>query len=245
MKIAAMLLAGGQGVRMKSDIPKPLVELRGEPLLGWALNTLRTTNLEQKIVVAGHKAEMIMDRFNGCEIDWVIQPEPKGNGDALALGLSRVRSCVDTILTLYPDSSLLYKPTTIERFVFSHKNSEAVVSFISVEQNHPAPKYKIVSERNQFIKFEPLSEKEKGTSKHLFTGCACFKRDWLLERVGNIPVKENETEISLPTLFDMAREEYERVNLFKLLNSDEWGNVNTPEQLRELEGQLRSRKEIW
>ena len=245
MKVAAMLIAGGRGARMESDLPKTLHELCGEPLLGWTLNTLRALDLKQKIAIVGFNAEMVVDRFNGCEIEWVVQPEPRGNGNALALGLSRVNNCVDTILTMYPDSSLLYKPKTVEQFVLSHNNSGAVVSFISVEMNHAAPKYKIISEGNQFIKFEPLSDKEKGLSKHLFTGCACFKKEWLLERVNNIPIKENETEISLPTLFDMAREENEKVNLFKLKNSDEWGNVNTREELRELEIQLKGRKEIW
>lgn len=142
MKVAAMLIAGGNGMRMESEVPKPLIELCGEPLFGWTLNTLRSTNLIQKIGIVGQNGEQIIERFNGCEVDWVIQPEPRGNGDALRLGLNRVYDVVDTIITLYPDSSMLYKPTTIERFVFSHGSSGAVVSFISVEQNHSAPKYK-------------------------------------------------------------------------------------------------------
>ena len=62
MKIAAVLLAAGQGTRMKSDLPKVLHPVCGRPMIAYALDAARSASTESPVVVIGHGAEAARDR---------------------------------------------------------------------------------------------------------------------------------------------------------------------------------------
>ena len=88
-----VVLAAGKGSRMKSDLPKVLHKLMGEPLLEYALETADKLAPERLVVVIGHGREKILERFSNRKfagdrkITWAVQEEQLGTGHAAKIGI--------------------------------------------------------------------------------------------------------------------------------------------------------------
>jgi bifunctional UDP-N-acetylglucosamine pyrophosphorylase/glucosamine-1-phosphate N-acetyltransferase len=83
MPLSIVVLAAGQGTRMKSDLPKVLQPLAGQPLLGHVLDRCEELGAEQVYVVYGHGAEKVQQAFGGHKLHWVLQSEQLGTGHAV------------------------------------------------------------------------------------------------------------------------------------------------------------------
>src|SRR5579875_2670086 len=91
--LSAVVLAAGEGTRMRSSRPKPLHRLCGRPMVLHVLDALAELEIERVVVVVGHKAEWVgrtlLDHApTDMEIELVQQPEQRGTGDAAAVGLT-------------------------------------------------------------------------------------------------------------------------------------------------------------
>lgn len=129
----AVILAAGQGVRMRpltDDIPKPLVEIEGKPLLAYTLSALPET-VDDVILVVGYRGEKIQNHFgnsfNNKKIHYVWQQEAKGTAHALALAKDLLRD--EPFLLMYADD--LYHPQDIAACV------AAGPSILAFESEHP------------------------------------------------------------------------------------------------------------
>ena len=114
-KILAVVLAAGQGTRLRSSLPKVLHPAAGRPMLDWVLRAARSAGCEDIAVVIGHGAEKVREVFSGEEVTWVLQEEQKGTGHALAQAESAVRD-PGIMLVLSGDVPLL-SATTLRRLV--------------------------------------------------------------------------------------------------------------------------------
>lgn len=80
----AVVLAAGKSTRMKSDLPKVLHDLCGQPLLAYVLEALEGAGVRRKLVVVGHGASLVERRFAGAPgVEFVLQAEQKGTGHAV------------------------------------------------------------------------------------------------------------------------------------------------------------------
>ncbi len=115
----AVILAAGQGKRMVSRLPKVLHAAAGRPLLAWVLAAARAAGCERRIVVVGHGAEAVRAAFSSpdadgelANIDWVLQAEQRGTGDALARAEAALAGRRATLLVLSGDVPLV-SPATL------------------------------------------------------------------------------------------------------------------------------------
>ena len=102
MGLDVVILAAGQGTRMKSDIPKVLHPVGGTPLLGYVIATARGLDADRIVVVHGHGGEQGRSALDAEDLTWVEQAEQLGTGHAVAQALP----CLDddhTVLVLYGD----------------------------------------------------------------------------------------------------------------------------------------------
>jgi bifunctional UDP-N-acetylglucosamine pyrophosphorylase/glucosamine-1-phosphate N-acetyltransferase len=108
LSIHAIVLAAGQGKRMKSDLPKVAHIAAGRTLLGWVLEALRPLQPATTVVVVGHGAEH-MGPHLPADVLPVVQAEQLGTGDATRVGLEGLGEVApdDTIMVLYGDMPLL------------------------------------------------------------------------------------------------------------------------------------------
>src|SRR3569832_2594977 len=106
MKLAIVILAAGQGKRMKSDLPKALQPLAGRPLLGHVVSRARHLAPTSMHVVYGHGGDQVRAAFEGQELHWALQAEQLGTGHALMQAMPAVADD-ELVLVLYGDVPLI------------------------------------------------------------------------------------------------------------------------------------------
>ena len=109
MKIRSVILAAGQGTRMKSQLPKVLHPLLGKPMLQYALDVVQGTTQDMPVVVLGHGAERIRQAFAG-QADFVIQEPQLGTGHALQQAEALLAGQADLVLVTYGGYAALHRP---------------------------------------------------------------------------------------------------------------------------------------
>jgi bifunctional UDP-N-acetylglucosamine pyrophosphorylase / glucosamine-1-phosphate N-acetyltransferase len=107
MRLEVIVLAAGQGTRMRSKMPKVLHDLAGQPLLGHVLNAARVLAPTRIHVVIGHAADQVRSTFaDARDLTWVEQAQQLGTGHAVAQALPAVASDA-TVLILFGDVPLV------------------------------------------------------------------------------------------------------------------------------------------
>ena len=110
MPLSVVILAAGQGKRMKSELPKVLQPLAGRPLLAHVVATARSLRPAAIHVVHGHGADTVRAAIAGDDVVWVLQAEQKGTGHAVAQAMPGVPDGHD-VLVLYGDVPLIRAAT--------------------------------------------------------------------------------------------------------------------------------------
>ncbi len=108
----AVVLAAGQGTRMRSALPKVLHRAGGKALLAWVLDAARAAGCERILVVVGHGAEAVQAELAAPDLTWVLQAEQRGTGHALAQVAPHVSGDA-TLLVLSGDAPLVRAETLV------------------------------------------------------------------------------------------------------------------------------------
>ena len=106
MNLHVVILAAGQGTRMRSKLPKVLHPVAGKPMLGHVIDCARSLSPTRIHVVIGHGAELVREQLAAEDIHWVLQTEQLGTGHAVAQALPGTQGA-DQVLVLYGDVPLL------------------------------------------------------------------------------------------------------------------------------------------
>ncbi|HEY1287795.1 MAG TPA: bifunctional UDP-N-acetylglucosamine diphosphorylase/glucosamine-1-phosphate N-acetyltransferase GlmU [Burkholderiales bacterium] len=126
MPLEIVILAAGQGKRMRSSLPKILHPLAGRALLGHVLDTARTLAPRRVIVVHGNGAEQVRSAFAEAQVDWALQAEQLGTGHAVQQALPRISPDAD-VLILYADVPLV-RSDTLKRLLDAGRDGLAVLT---------------------------------------------------------------------------------------------------------------------
>jgi bifunctional UDP-N-acetylglucosamine pyrophosphorylase/glucosamine-1-phosphate N-acetyltransferase len=113
MSLTVIILAAGQGKRMRSDLPKVLHPLAGRPMLAHVLDTAAALKPREVRVVHGHGGEQVREAFVGRRVVWVAQAQQRGTGHAVRLALGGAGK-KDVVLVLYGDVPLV-QPQTLKK----------------------------------------------------------------------------------------------------------------------------------
>ncbi|WP_302139988.1 bifunctional UDP-N-acetylglucosamine diphosphorylase/glucosamine-1-phosphate N-acetyltransferase GlmU [Halomonas alkalicola] len=109
MTLDVVILAAGQGTRMRSTLPKVLHRLAGKPMVRHVIDTARGLEAERTHVVVGHGAEKVREALADCEVHFALQAEQKGTGHAVAQALEGLGE--GKVLVLYGDVPLIRRET--------------------------------------------------------------------------------------------------------------------------------------
>ncbi|MFN2644998.1 MAG: NTP transferase domain-containing protein, partial [Burkholderiales bacterium] len=113
MPLDVVVLAAGQGKRMRSTLPKVLHGLGGRPLLAHVLESARSLGARRTVVVHGHGADAVRAAFKASDVQWVLQAEQLGTGHAVQQALPQLSSDAQ-VLILYGDVPLV-RVATLKR----------------------------------------------------------------------------------------------------------------------------------
>ena len=114
MSLDIVILAAGQGTRMRSALPKVLHPVAGQSMLGHVIATARALQPRGIQVVIGHGAEQVRQRLAGDDLNFVVQAEQLGTGHAVAQALPHLSA--ERVLILYGDVPLI-EAETLQRLL--------------------------------------------------------------------------------------------------------------------------------
>ena len=187
MKLSIVILAAGQGTRMKSDLPKVLHPLAGRPLLQHVVETAQEIGAADIHVVYGHGGERVREQLSGLEVTWVEQAEQLGTGHAVAQALPEVADD-HRVLVLYGDVPLISAETLGRLLKFSGDDG---VGVLTMEPGDPHGYGRIVrNDADQVVKIveqKDASHRElhiREVNTGILTAPAAKLKEWL-GRVGN------------------------------------------------------------
>ena len=123
--VCCVVLAAGEGKRMKSNIPKVLSSVLFEPMVGWVINSVVTCNIKDICVVTGYKHELVQAYLEGLghNLESVVQNERKGTAHAVSTALPFLDKHRDgNVLILGGDAPFIDKATITKAYKI-HKNS--------------------------------------------------------------------------------------------------------------------------
>lgn len=133
--LQAIILAAGEGTRMKSDLPKVLHPICGRPMIAYALDLAASAGVKQPIVILGHGAEAIQPMLPS-EVKTVIQTKRLGTGDAV-LAAKKALSSAGSVLILYADTPLLRR-TTVQKLSEAHFKVGATCTLLTAHLADPS-----------------------------------------------------------------------------------------------------------
>lgn len=136
-KLAVVILAAGEGTRMKSSVPKVLHKLGGKPIIKWVLSSVRALSPEIIYAVVGHGSEKVTETLSGENIKFVEQAKQLGSGHALRQAEKALKNFKGNILVLSGDVPLVH-PETLKALVniHNHENNSATVLSAIFENPH-------------------------------------------------------------------------------------------------------------
>ena len=187
MKVTAVLLAAGQGTRMKSALPKVLHPLCGQPMLWHVLEALKSATTEKPVVVVGHGAEAVT-KYLGDSAQTVLQEPQLGTGHAAMQAESLLKGQTDYVIVTYADMPLL-RGETFQRLVETQRLNPGPLSLLTVVADDPRGFGRIVRKTDGTVAAiveEYVATPEQQQIKELNVGAYCFKAEWLWEALHRI-----------------------------------------------------------
>ncbi|HEU0292425.1 MAG TPA: bifunctional UDP-N-acetylglucosamine diphosphorylase/glucosamine-1-phosphate N-acetyltransferase GlmU [Anaerolineales bacterium] len=242
MKVTAVLLAAGQGTRMKSSLPKVLHPLCGKPMLWHVLEALKTATTEKPVVIVGHGAEAVV-KYLGDSAQTALQEPQLGTGHAALQAEALLKGNTDYVIVTYADMPLL-RGETFQRLVETQRLNPGPFSLLTVVADDPRGFGRIVRKADgtvDAIVEEFVATPEQQQIKELNVGAYCFKSDWLWEALHRIPKNPKKGEYYLTDIVEIAVKDNLPVQAVVHDDFIETIGINTRVHLSEAEAALRQR----
>ena len=242
MKVTAVLLAAGQGTRMKSDLPKVLHPLCGRPMLWHVLEALKSAATEKPVVIVGHGAEAVQN-YLGDSADCVLQEPQLGTGHAAMQAEPLLKGKTDLVIVTYADMPLL-RGETFKRLVDTQRANPGPLSMLTVIADDPRGFGRIVRTPKgtvQAIVEEYVATPEQQQIRELNVGAYCFNSDWLWDAIYRIEKNPRKGEYYLTDIVEIAVRENLPVQAVVHDDFVETIGINTRVHLSEAEAAMRMR----
>ena len=241
MKTTVILLAAGQGTRMKSDLPKVLHPLAGRPMILHSLQVAKKVSEERPVVVIGHAAEQVRQAI-GDMASCIIQDPQLGTGHAVQQAESLLHGKTDLALVFYADMPL-FLPETLRQLVETQKNNVGPVTILTVVADDPRGFGRVI--RNPDGTVQAIVEETQATPEQLAVhelnvGAYCIAARWLWDVLPRLPLSPK-GEYYLTDMVGLAVADGLKVQTLVLDDPVEAIGINTRIHLAEAEAVLRQR----
>ncbi len=235
-KNGAVILAGGQGTRMRSDKPKVMAEVLFKPMIDWVIDAAVEAGIEDVCVVKGYGADILEAHLNGrCET--VHQAERLGTGHAVMQAKEFIAAHTGGNILILNGDAPFADAKTIRDALAQHENEKAAQTVISACVENPYGYGRIV--RDAQGKFLCITEEASATEEvkkinEINSGVMWFDADVLYEVLGKLKNDNSKGEYYLTDTVDILLGEGKTVSAFTSENPDAVLGANTRVQLHEL-----------
>jgi bifunctional UDP-N-acetylglucosamine pyrophosphorylase/glucosamine-1-phosphate N-acetyltransferase len=249
--LSAVVLAAGEGRRMRSSRPKPLHVLCGRPMLLHVLDALSQLPTERAVVVVGHGAEQVAKTLQEqapgeLRIELVEQHVARGTGDAVAVGLTGFPDddLDDGDIVVLSADTPLVRPDTLVQLVDAHRQADAAATLLTARLDDPTGYGRVVRARDGRV----TSIVEEGDATpvereldEVTTGIYCFRRSLLAPALRRLSPQNVQGEYYLTDVAAVLHDAGYRIVALTAADPMEAVGVNDRLQLARAEAELRRR----
>ena len=255
-RLSAVVLAAGEGTRMRSERPKPLHLLCGRPMILHVLDAMAEVDVRRVVVVVGHRGEWVTKTLvqlapPSMQIEFVEQLTQSGTGDALAVGLTGLPDDDDEVedVVVLPGDTPLLRPQTLAALVRAHRVEDAGATLLTAVVENPAGYGRVVHGKDgdvvRVVEEPDATDDEKAISE-VNTSIYCFRRSLLAPTLRRLSPANALGEYYLTDALAVLSSAGYPVRSLVLPDSMEAAGVNDRAQLAVAEAELRDRiNERW
>lgn len=238
----AIILAAGQGTRMKSSIYKVLHPVCGKPMVQHVVDQVSTLGFDEKIAVVGFGASSVKEQL-GEQVSYVLQKEQLGTGHAVMQAAPLLKDKKGTTVVLCGDTPLL-TAETLEKLLHHHEKENAKATILTAIATDPTGYGRIIRNDRKLveriIEHKDATEEERQVTE-INTGTYCFDNEALFDALNEVGNDNAQGEYYLPDVIEILKKRGETVAAYMTPNFEETLGVNDRVALAEAEKIMRQR----
>ena len=243
--VAVIVLAAGEGTRMKSQVPKVLHPLCGRSMLGHALATAMELRPSRLVVVAGHGREQVTDEARGISpgVTVVVQERLGGTGHAVRMVTEALGQLTGTVLVMYADMPLL-RPRTLADLLRRHETGNDAVTVLTANVADPHGYGRIIRDASGQLTGIVEEADATGAQRQITeinSGCYAFDGPLLSDAIKRIATDNAQGQEYLTDVVTILRADGHRVGTLIAENAEEIAGVNDRVQLARARRTLNDR----
>ncbi|MBR1779694.1 MAG: NTP transferase domain-containing protein [Clostridia bacterium] len=244
--ICAIILAAGDGKRMKSEMPKVLSEVLFKPMIKWVIDSLQKVNIDDICIVSGYKHNELEKYLMSIDGHFLttIQKERLGTAHAVITANDFLKKNIDKdVLVLNGDSPFIDSETINKSYTF-HKSNRNSATVISAKIKNPFGYGRIIrNEENQLSKIVEQKDADKNTQliNEVNSGVYWFNVKSLLSVIFDISNNNAQNEFYLPDAISLLIKNDERVGAFSVDDENIIKGANDRVQLNQLNNIAREK----
>ena len=239
--LVSIVLAAGEGTRMKSTLPKVLHQICGQPMVVYVLKTVLKASCWKNYLVIGHKAEKVIEVLRNYlplkkrGIEFVRQTRLLGSGHAVLQVKKYLRDYGGDVLVIYADLPLL-SVRTLKRLIQTHFKQGNSLTILGATLEDPSGYGRIMENGSNNGKEIRIVEERDATPtqrkiNRVNVGVYCFKAEDLFKAIDKIRPDNRKREYYLTDAVHILGEMGKRIGLVMTKNSTEIEGVNNRKQL--------------
>ncbi|WP_336776689.1 bifunctional UDP-N-acetylglucosamine diphosphorylase/glucosamine-1-phosphate N-acetyltransferase GlmU [Paenibacillus sp. MMO-58] len=242
MKVMTIVLAAGQGKRMKSKLYKVLHQVSGKPMVGHVLDTVNEAKSERTVVIVGHGAEMVKG-YLGDRAEYVLQEQQLGTGHAVRQAEALLGSEEGTTIVICGDTPLV-RAETIQSMLALHTSSGAAATVLTASFDNPTGYGRVIRGADgavQRIVEQKDCSAEEAAVKEINTGTYCFDNKKLFAALAEVKNENAQGEYYLTDVIGIFRDAGDTVQAYCTPDLAEAIGVNDRVALADAERFMRER----
>ena len=237
--LVSIILAAGEGTRMKSSLPKVLHQICGQPMLVYVLKVVLKVGCRKNYLVVGHKKEKVIEVLRNSlplkkrGIEFVSQTRLLGSGNAVLQVKKNLRDYRGDVLVIYGDLPLL-TGRTLKRLIHTHFKEDNSLTILGAPLENPSGYGRIIENSNgkglRIVEERDATPKERRINR-VNVGVYCFKLKDLFRAIDKIRPDNKKSEYYLTDVVQILGEMGKKVGIVITKDSSEVEGVNNRKQL--------------
>jgi len=241
--IATIILAAGEGKRMRSDLPKVLHPLNGRPMIQYVIDAAEKIDSRKIILIIGHKKELVMEATMDRKVEYVVQEKQLGTGHAVLQTEAHFRNYSGNVLVLSGDVPLL-RSESLKKLIKGHEKERPLATLLTAEMDDPSGYGRVVRNKKGFV--EQIIEDKDATLeikkiKEINVGIYIFECKTLFDTLPIVKNDNQQGEYYLPDVIKIYAERKEKIAAVLTPDIEETHGINNIEQLVNAERILLNR----